>query len=184
MIERRDTSKVSVLLGSVLGWDLWMALLVGLIVAVASSTIDFQPKGAWIAPTFVVSCMAFAVAVRQRTNLRNRLRESNYGELLRIMDQTESEARMPYSITIWIAVASVLCTAPTALVIESVYQKWAITTLLTVLSTVFVWSCGALLSVLKLSSLHDDHEAWIESQREKLQSTQRQYEAEQRRKSQ
>ena len=183
MIERRDTISSSTLLRSMWSWDLWLALLFGLIVAVVSITLDFQPKRTWIAPLLGVSCMVLAIAVKQRTNLRNRLRGSNYGELLRIMDQTETEARMPYSITIWVAVASIICSAPMTIVIESVCQKWAIVALLTLLTIVFVWSCAALLSVLRLSGLHDDHEAWLEAQKEELQSAQREYEAEQRRKS-
>lgn len=184
MIGRRDSAQVPLLLRSMWNWDLWAALIVGLVVAVASSTIDIQPKRAWIAPVFVLSCTALAIAVRQRTNLRNRLRGSDYGEVLRIIDQTESEARMPYEITIWVAIAAVICSAPLAVVIEEICQRWAITTTLTVLSIVFVWSSAALLSVLRLTALHDKNEALLESKREALKSAQRQHEAEQRQKNQ
>jgi len=181
MIERRDTSSASALLRSVWSWDLWIALLVGFVVAVASSTVDNQPKRAWIAPVCILSCTVLAISVKQRTNLRNRLRGSNYGELLRISDQTETEARMPYEISIWVAIASVVLSAPLTVAIEEIGQRWAIVTTLTGLSIVFVWSGAALLSVLRLSSLHDKNEALIESRRETLKSAQRQYEAKQRR---
>ena len=180
----RDPRRVSLLFRSMWGWDLWIALLAGLMVAVVSSTIDVQPKRAWIAPVFVLSCTVLAIAVKQRTNLRNRLRGSDYGELLRISDQTETEVRMPYEITIWVAVASVISSAPLAVAIEEICHRWAITTTLTGLSIVFVWSGAALLSVLRLSALHDKNEALLESKREALESAQRQYEAEQRRQSQ
>ena len=184
MIGRRDSAHVSLLLRSMWSWDLLVALVIGLVVAVASSTIDIQPKRAWIAPVFVLSCTALAIAVRQRTNLRNRLRGSDYGEVLRIIDQTESEARMPYEITIWVAIAAVICSAPLAVAIEEICQRWAITATLTGLSIVFVWSGAALLSVLRLTALHDKNEALLESQREALKSAQRQYEAEQRQENQ
>ena len=91
---------------------------------------------------------------------------------------------MPYEITIWVAVVSVVASAPLAVAIEEICQRWAITTTLTGLSIVFVWSGAALLSVLRLSALHDKNEALLESKREALESAQRRYEAEQRQKNQ
>ena len=88
---------------------------------------------------------------------------------------------MPYEITIWLAVVSVIVSAPLAVVIEEIYQRWAIAATLMGLSIVFVWSSAGLLSVLRLSSLHDKYEASIESTREALESAQRQYIREQRR---
>ena len=184
MSTRRDAGLTRVLLRSMWSWDLWAALLFGLAVAIAAITIDFQPKREWIAPVFVLSCTVLAIAVRQRTNLRNRLRGTNYGELLRVVDQTETEARMPYEITIWVAVASVIVSAPLAVTIEEICQRWAIVTTLTGLSVFFIWSGSSLLSVLRLTALHDKNEALLESKREALESAQRQYEAERRHKGQ
>ena len=158
------------LLRSAWNWDLWAALVVGMVVAVVASTVDFQPKREWIYPVLIVSCTVCVMAVNQRNNLRTRLRGTNYGELLRITDQSETEVRMPYEVTLWSAVVSVIWSLLTTIVIESVSLEWAVTTMLTIWSAVFVWSCGAMLSVLRLSSSHDRYEAEIESMKEALES--------------
>ena len=90
---RRETGYSSKVLRSIWSWDLWLALIAGFTVAVASIITDIQPKRAWIAPVFVLSCAVLTIAVRERTNLRNRLRCSNYGELLHVIDQTRDRSQ-------------------------------------------------------------------------------------------
>lgn len=182
MNDGRDSRQISILLQSMWSWDLWIALLVGLLVMILSSILDFQPKREWIAPVFVLSCIVLPISITQRTNFRNRMRGSDYGELLGISDEAETKARMPYTVAIWVTLASIACSGPVALTIEAVCAKWAITTILAVVSTIFAWSFMALLSIVRLSALHDKHEARLQHRREALESAQRQYEAEQRRK--
>jgi len=155
-------------------WDLWLALACGGVVAIASTTIDFEPKRAWIAPAFGLSCLTFTVAIQQQHNLRKRLEGSDYGELLRISDQTEMQARMPYAITRWVAVTSLVCSGPTIVVIEAVTQEWLVSTLLTIVAVVSLWSFFAMLSILRLVSIHDRNAAELESYKEQLEATERQ----------
>ena len=175
MNERRDPIPFSTLCRSMWSWDLWLALACGAVVAIASTTIDFEPKRAWIAPAFGLSCLAFTVAIQQQHNLRKRLHGSDYGELLRITDQTETKARMPYIITRWVAVASLVCSVPTIVIIEAVTQEWLVPTLLTVVAVVSLWSFFAMLSILRLVSVHDKLAAELESYKEQLDAAERQH---------
>lgn len=174
MIDRRETQPVSILFRSIWSWDLWLALACGAVVAIASTTLDFEPKRVWIAPAFGLSCLVLTVTVQQQNNLRKRLHSSDYGELLRITDQTETQARMPYLITRWLAVASLVCSGPTIVVIEAVTQEWLVPTLLTIVALVSLWAFFAMLSILRLVSVHDKYAAELESYKEQLDAAQRQ----------
>lgn len=168
-----DRSIRWIVVSSVLHWDLWSAIAVGMSVAIASSTIDLDPKRGWMVPLLVLSVGVLSAALQQWTSVRSKLSGSAYGELVRIADESEIEVKMPYQIAIWTAMASVVCAVPATLFIEGINWRWGQSVFLAAVSLFATWSLLALISIIALTLKHDRHVAEVESMREKTEAMQR-----------
>ena len=163
----------SVLLRSMASWDLWVALVAATAVGVVSTTIEFEPQGEWIGSIIGVSSVALAITLQASHHLQSRLQGSEYGEMLRITDKLETEVRMPYLITMWVSIGSIICSLSTVYVIEEVEAGWAVTALLVLVSFTFVWSCGALIAILRISTMHDRNMARLQATKEEVEAFER-----------
>ena len=154
-------------------WDLWSSIAVGGCVATASLTTELDPKRAWIIPLSILSIGALSASLQQWTSMRSKLSSSDYGELIRIADESEVEVRMPYQIAIWTAMASVIYSVSATVFIEGVEWQWAQAIILAAASLFATWSLLALISTVALSLRHDRNVAQVEAMREKTESAQR-----------
>lgn len=160
-------------------WDFWFALAVGACVGTIFLNVEFDPERGWIMPLFLLSCGVLTASLQQWASLRSKLRGSPYGELVRIADQSEIEVRMPYQVTVWVAVASVVCAVLAMVFIEAVDRYWAQAAILTATGLFSSWSLLALVSLIGLLFKHDRNIAEIESLQEKTAAAQRRTTAEQ-----
>lgn len=106
-------------------WDLWAATIGGLVVGVGWFLTDYEPQWGWIVPVITLSVAMAHLAWGQWNSLRSQLRRSDYGELLRLADESETEVKLPYFITLFVALFSAFCSTITAIVIEGLNRKWA-----------------------------------------------------------
>lgn len=154
-------------------WDFWSALAVGAVVGIIFLNVEFDPERGWIMPLFLLSCGVLTASLQQWASLRSKLRGSAYGELVRIADESEIEIRMPYQVTVWVAVISVACAVLAMVFIEAVDRYWAQAAILAATGLFSSWALLALVSLIRLSFKHDRNIAEIESLQEKTAAEQR-----------
>jgi len=175
-----EPSSASLFLRSVWHWDLWAAIAVALVVGSGWMLTDYDPKWGWIVPVIGLSVTMAALAWNQWNSLRSRLRGSDYGELLRLADESETEVKMPYFITLFVALASAFWSTGTAIIIEATNSELAEAFLFGVTGFLAVWSGLGVWSLAMHSAGHDRRMAQIEAMREEMEATQRRFEAEKR----
>jgi type IV secretory pathway TrbD component len=142
---------------------------------------DFEPQWGWIAPVIALSVTMAGLAWNQRNSLRSRLQGSDYGELLRLADRTETEVRMPFSIVLYVSLVSAFWSTFTAMVIEAVNNQAVEALLLGITAWLAAWTGLGMWSLAIHSGRHDRTMAEIEAMREELEASQRRYEAERQR---
>ena len=120
------------------------------------------------------------IAWNQWNSLESRLRGSDYGELLRLADESGAEVKLPYFVTLFVALSSAFWSAVTAIVIQGVNSELAEAVLLGVTGFLAVWSLLSLSSLAIHSAGHDSRISQIEAMREEMAATQRRHEAEKR----
>lgn len=165
---------------SVLHWDFWSALAVSALVATVALTLEFNPERSWVTPLVWLSLGVLTASLQQWASLRSKLSDSAYGELVRIVDESEIEIKMPYQVTISAALVSVVCSVLAMIFIEAVNLRWVQALFLAVTSMFAMWSFLALVSLIRLSLKHDRNIAEVESTREKTEAAQRLRAADQR----
>lgn len=180
MTRQPEPISASLVFRSIWHWDLWAAIAVGLLVGGGWMLTDYDAKWAWIAPVIGLSVTMAGLAWNQRNSLRSRLRGSDYGELLRLADETEAQVKMPYFVTLFVALAAAFWSTGTAVTIESVNREWVEALLLGVTGFLAAWSGFGVWSLAMHSAGHDKRMAEIESMREDMEATQRRYEREKR----
>ena len=162
-------------LKSIWHWDLWVAVVVGIGVGIVYVQYTPRPKWEWIIPVVTVSVAILGLIWHQWTNLRSRLQGSNYGELIRMADELETEVRLPYTVARWIASVSILCSTVTAIVIEDIDNTWGEATMLAITGFFAMWLLFSVISLMFLSTEHDRNAAKMESWREQIAAEQRRY---------
>lgn len=180
MIKKVEPSRYMLLLKSMWSWDLWSALAVTIILGGAWIIMAPDPRWEWFTPLIIFSLSITWGAWSQWASLRSRLQESPYGELIRLSDKHEHEARLPYLVTLFIAFSSALCALITATLIETLTGRWA-TVLVIITGFLAAWMIFAMVSLWLLSVEHDKNIAEIASMKEEMEAAQRQHEAEKRR---
>ena len=158
-------------------WDLWAALAAGLTVVLGWLLTDFRPEWGWVVPVIALSVTMTGLAWTQRNSLRSRLQGSDYGELLRLADRTETEVRMPFSIVLYVSLASALWSTITAIFIEAVNNEVVEALLLGITAWLAAWTGLGMWSLAIHSGRHDRTMAEIEAMREELEASQRRYDA-------
>ena len=171
-------SNASLILRSIWHWDLWAAIAVALIVAAGWMLTDYDAKWEWIIPVIGLSVTMAGLAWNQWNSLRSRLRSSDYGELLRLADESETEVKMPYFLTRFVERAEAFWSTGAAIIIEVTNSELVEALLLGMTGFLAVWSGLGVLSLALHSAGHDRRMAQIEAMREEMEATQRRFEAE------
>ena len=154
-------TRFQIILGSIWSWDFQLATAAALTVGIIVVEIDFAVNETWLYPAFAVSGVAVAASFRSWRSQKDKLTNTDYGELVRIADPSEIEARMPYTITTWISMFSMGVSLFTFGFLEDVDRRWAEATLLSATTLLFVWSIFALCSLIHLSNKHDENIAKV-----------------------
>lgn len=156
-------------------WDLFVALVLGVLMSVFWSVTNYAAQWALVTTAAVVSITLAGLAWSQWNQLRSRLSGSDYGELLRIADQSETEVRLPYLIVRYVAIVSALWSGLVATFIEVVDSRPIEAVLLGVSVWLLAWSGLGALSLAIHASRHDKMIAQVESMREELEAEQREH---------
>lgn len=180
MTQQVEPNRYMLLLKSMWSWDLWAAIAVTIVLGAAWIMMAPDPRWEWFTPLIIFSLSITWGAWSQWASLRSRLQDSPYGELIRLSDKCEHEARLPYLVTLFIAFFSALCALLTATLIESLTGGWA-NVLVIITGFLAAWMIFAMVSLWLLSVEHDKNIAEITSMKEEMEAAQRQYEAEKRR---
>lgn len=146
------------------GWDLWVALAIGLGVAAISLASGQLTGGAgfyWplAALTF---CLAVGVWAVERW-LADRLRSSDYGELLGMADPDYRAAMAPYFVVEVVGFFAALSAVLTAVVIEGLEAGGSRALFHGVTAWLVSWSLLGLLSLFILTNKHMRREAAVEN---------------------
>lgn len=163
---------------SIWHWDLWAAITAGLVGFLGWMLTDYEADWRWIVPIMGLSVTMAGLAWSQWNSLRTRLRGSDYGELLRLSDESETEVKMPYFVTLFVALTSAFWSTGTATIIEAVNYELAEAVLLGVTVFLATWSGLGMVSLAIHSAAHDKMMAQIESMREEMEATERRYKTE------
>lgn len=173
MTRCRDNGRsTKLVVASVLHWDLFFAVAVAAVVTIVLVTRDLNPQWVWLTPVSGGCLVILGTAWRQRAALRNSLSDSHYGELLRIADQDESEVRRPYTLTILIAAIAAALAATSAVVVEVVSSNVASYVVLGISSFFGSWSFFGLVTLIRLSDLHERQTAELQAKAEEVRSFQ------------
>lgn len=159
-------------------WDLWIANPFGVGVGLLWFLSDPNPRWEWFLPVATLSVAFLGMVWYQWNTLRSRLEESSYGELVRITDSSETEVRLPYTITIGVALASTIWSTVTAILIEDINSTLGEAVLVYFTSTLAMWLMLSVVSLVLLAIEHDRNMARVASIREQMDAAQRRYGAE------
>ena len=168
-------SRTIVILRSLVSWDLMVALVIGAIVYSIWLTRSDDPQWSWLASSATASVALVAVAVKLRDGLRHKLSATAYGELLRITDRTEFEARLPYSSVLIVAWSSALVSASLAMLIEIVNDRTLQASMLAGAAFVVSWALFGVLQLSITTGQHDGLVAGIEALQEEVDAEQRRH---------
>lgn len=174
-IYRTELGRLKLVLQSLWHWDLWVAIPFGIGVGLLWFLRGSDPKWEWFVPVITLSATFFGIVWYQWNSLRSRLEDSPYGELVRIADNLETEVRIPYLITIWLAMVSVVWSTVTTIVIEDISSILVEAILLALTSMLGMWLVLSVTSLVMLSMEHDKNMAEVASIREQISAAQRHY---------
>ena len=161
------------LLRALWGWDLWLALVLGVLFGYVWLTLE-SLTASWthVVPVVVASLGVAYISWRQRTSLRSRL-DSDFGELLRISDPVEDSATLPYTVVIYVAFASAAWSTVTAIVIGGLDSRAWQAVLMAGTMFWFAWAFFGVIHLVHHSRAVDRSTARMASIREQLESDQR-----------
>lgn len=159
-----------------MSWELGVALIVSIGIGIIWGITNPVANREWLTPPLILSISMSILtgwhAWNKWDQLRSKLENSPYGELIHLVDGREIKVRAPYLVTRYVAFASAICTTLTAMLIEVISGVLA-ATLIAVTVMFLVWMILAVLSISFLSSKHDEYIAELESSRQKLEFIQR-----------
>ena len=176
-MKSEKTYRRSAILRSLWHIDLWLALLGSGGVAIASWTIDFEPKREWIMPISAISFGMMSILLQRLSSLRKKLAEFAYGELVHLDDDRGIEVGLPYWIGICVSLISMIISAVVVVTIESVDNMWLRALMLTTTSLFALWTILAFVSLIRLAEHHDANTTEIEKMRRTTEADQRRYKA-------
>ncbi len=169
-----DRSEWSALLRSVLHLDFYAAIVCGVAAAVLLGQTSWMPS--WTLTATVGSMTSAGLltnAWRQRTALDQRLEKSDYGELVRMVDPTQDRMRAPYTVTIFVSLLALTCSATTAVILSITTQRTVTVIFVAMTAGLLIWSALATLSLIRLDSLHNRSVSRLQSMREQITAAQR-----------
>ncbi len=162
-------------LQSVWHWELWIAFPFGIGIGTVWMLTRPNPKWLWLLPVVTMSVAILGVVWHQWNALRAQLRDTPYGELVRIADRLQIEVGLPYVITIWLALGTILWSTVTTILIEDINDTWWEAMLVSVTSLLGMWLILSVASLVLLSMEHDRNMAEVASIREELDAAQRRH---------
>lgn len=152
------------------GWDFriamavgWAVLLLGLFPQVLPfETSDHVPLWPVVALTTAISLGVWGT----ERWLNDRLRESDYGELVRVIDPQSQALTLPYHVTAVVSFTAALVTAGATLVTPLIRATEAHAVLYALAAFFCTWSVVGFIEVLSITRSHIHRESEIRSLRE------------------
>lgn len=156
------------------GWDLWAGLVIGIAVGVASVTTGRLTGGAgfyWPLAGLCLTCSIGVFGVQRW--LADRLQNSDYGELIGIVDPDHSAATAPYFVVQVVGLFAAIMSAITALVIQDITASTSKAIMQGAVAWLVSWTFLGAFSLYIITQQHIQRDSKVANMR-------RQYEAEQR----
>lgn len=166
-----SSARATGLLTVLLGYDLWIGCLVGILVGLASPAIGIV-GGLWAPLAALALTLSVGVWVAERW-LADRLASSDYGELVGMVDPDHSAALLPYQVVALVSFLSALVMAVAAVsdlaVGRSLFQR----PLHGLAAGLFAWAVGGFLGLLSITNRHLRRQAELRSLRQQLEASER-----------
>lgn len=176
MSQRDNQSQRYLKLKSANSWDFWVALSLGIGVGVIWYYTELKPELVWFIPgasgVVASSILLSTVAWGKYNTMVTKIEQSDYGELIHLVDSDRTKLRAPYEITCNVAYISTGCMALTAIIIWHVSEAWS-ALLVGINSLFWVWTLLAMVSLRQMASKQDAHMAQLRSWRYKADFKQR-----------
>lgn len=172
-----ESRRCPLFLRSLWHWDLLIVIAVGSGVGIILLLTDLRLPWGGSATLALLSLNTIWYVWSQWDSLQSKITDSTYyGELLRMTDKTEDEARTPFILTLWIAVTSSLSNVITAVVAASTTGWWV--DILMFCSILFAaWMFTAVISLLRISIQHERLIARIKNIEDQSKAEKRMHEA-------
>lgn len=149
-------------------WDFWVALSLGFGVGVIWYYTEPKPEMIWFMPGasgVVASSILFSTAAWSKyNNMVTKIEQSDYGDLVHLVDSERTKLRAPYEVTCNVAYTSTGCMALTAVVIWHVSAAWS-ALLVGVNGFFWVWALMAMVSLRRIASKQDADMAKLQTWR-------------------
>ncbi len=174
MISRIDSPEWRTLLRSARHPDLCVAAVVWSSVAVFLSLSDWVPSWPLILTVGIpIPSALFATALHQRTALDQRLEKTDYGELLRMVDSSGDRVRAPYTVTMFASLSALIVSVATAVLLAMTTNRAVIVIFVSATAGFVAWSILAVVSLVRLDSLHSRSVSRLLAMREQAEADQR-----------
>lgn len=163
----------TVLLKTMAHWDMWGGFILAAAIILALALVDVEVRWEWFATLTVFSMSLAVLAWNQWNSLSSKLRGSDYGELLRLTDESEISARLPYKVTFFVSLASAFSSVVSAIVIGTTADRPLEVALSGVSVFLLAWAALGVWSLALVSGRHDSLLARMDSIREEMAASQR-----------
>ncbi len=172
---RPDKAKPSTIFWrTVLSWDLLTASLAAVAFGIAWLFIDELRGGTlYLWPLLATSFGVAGLAWNMGRQASDRIRESDVGELVRMVDPEESAFHLPYLVVTYVALLSGIWTTIVAVVTDGIEGRGFKALLYGGVAFWFVWAVLGLFSLIRLTRRHDRNAAKVRSFKEAHESEMR-----------
>ena len=155
------------------GWHVWVAIMFGAVVAAASEDLIPDPQR-WGILMLVLTAMSAFVSWQLWRDLQGKRSDSDWGELLRVLDASEVDTAASHWISLRLSLFSLIVSGAYLASVRFSDWDWMSSGAATILVSVMcAWSVGAMMRAARTSFIHDTRMAEIRSSREEREAMER-----------
>ena len=171
-VDRLDIP-LAAFLRHIFGWHVWVAIMSGAVVAVASEDLIPDPQR-WGTLMLVLTAICAFVSWQLWRDLQGKRADPDWGELLRVLDASEADTMAPYWVSIRLSLFSFIVSgAYLATIRLSDWGQPSSGADVILASVMCTWSVGAMMRAARASFMQDTRMAGIRSAREEREAMER-----------
>jgi hypothetical protein len=172
---RPDKAKPSkIFWNTVLSWDLLAASIVAAAFGISWLKIEQLRGGTlYLWPLLAASFGVAGFAWNMGRQSSDRIRESDFGELVRMVDPDESAFHLPYLVVTYVALISGVWTTVLAVATDGIDSRGLKALLYGGVAFWFAWALLGLFSLIRLTRRHDRNAARVRSIKESHEAEER-----------
>ncbi len=159
---------------TVLSWDLLAASVVAVAFGIAWLKVEQLRGGTlYLWPVLATSFGVAGLSWNMGRQASDRIRETDFGELVRMVDPEESAFHLPYLVVTYVALISSVWTTVVAVLTDGIQSRGVKALLYGGVAFWFVWALLGLFSLIRLTRRHDRNAARVRSIKESHEAEQR-----------